>query len=124
MAKAPVVLNRAAFKMGLERVVDDQEFGRELEARPAATLRSIGVEIPDHIANELDRQPLSQTIAKAFGPPEAGARPEVLPIVAVVVGVHVAVVVVSKARSLEELSLDETIAAVTETTSAEITVKD
>jgi hypothetical protein len=91
MAKAAVVLDRAAFKTALRRVVNDSEFGKQLEAKPGTALRSIGLTLPNHVASELDRQPLSKTIEKTFGPPEGGPRPEILPLVIVEVAVGVVV---------------------------------
>ena len=127
MATEAMVLDRAAFKAALERVVNDEDFGRRLESSPAATLRSIGLKLPDDVAAELDREPLSRTIEKAFGSgPEHHERVAVVPIPIIVVGVHVGVVVAvaTRVKTKAEIDLDETIDNAVEMATPHLTTKD
>jgi hypothetical protein len=126
MPNAPVVLNRANFKAGLERVINDQQFGQQLEARPGTALRSIGVELPDDLARELDSRPLSKTIENSFGPSTARPRPEILPAVVVFVAVQVVVntrVIPPKKPQVEQ-ALDEAITKAADLASGEISLTD
>lgn len=88
-----VVLDRTALKAAMRRVANDPNFAKQLEAKPATALKSIGLALPVAVATELDKRPLSQTIEQVFGPPGTGTRSqaETYVEVGVSVGVHVVV---------------------------------
>ena len=117
-------LNRSAFKTALRRVANDPNFGRELNEKPGTALRSIGLEFPDAVASQLDRQPLSRTIEQAFGPPHEGPRleAEVIVHVGVSVAVDVAIGVLAAAEVGERpgTTLDEAIEKAAELSKIEV----
>jgi hypothetical protein len=117
MANETVVLDRAAFKSALQRMVNDQDFARELESKPAAALKSIGVDLPPEVATELDKRPLSQTIEQSFAR-QPGDPVAVIPIPIVIIGVHVGVTVAVATRvKTRDAELDQAITDAAEASS-------
>lgn len=67
MAQSEVVLNRAAFKEALTRVINDKQFAQGMEEHPGTALKSLGFQFSESQVKQIDSVPLSQTIQKTIG---------------------------------------------------------